>query len=258
MSARETAISTETPVVPERTKRGGAATDLAARLAALATCSYDDLRAEWRRLYRGHPPKKISRDLLELGVAWKLQERVLGGPGPIVRRRLVDLAETMATKGDLAKARAVTLRPGARLVRAWHGQVHEVVVVEHGFQWRGQRWRSLTAIAHAITGSHWSGPRFFGLAGTAPAGSDLQQAKAPESAGKGHTSTELQHCDGAGQRSQGHTIAPEAEGGTRSRKAAMRPRQRSRGPTAVTPAGQDPAAAGGAASALAPTETAHG
>jgi hypothetical protein len=153
----------------------GTASGLAARLATLATCSYEDLRAEWRRLYRSHPPKKIRRDLLELGVAWKLQERVLGGLSPVLKRRLVGLAETMATKGDLAKARAVTLRPGAKLVREWHGEVHEIVVMDDGFQWRGERWRSLTAIARAITGCHWSGPRFFGLAASGKAGGPAEE-----------------------------------------------------------------------------------
>ncbi len=181
----ETTAITEAPIEPGRAGRRGraAAGDLAGRLAALATCSYDDLRAEWRRLYRNHPPKKISRDLLELGVAWKLQEKVLGGLGPALKRRLAGLAETMATKGDLARARAVTLRPGAKLVRAWHGEVHEVLVLEDGFQWRGERWRSLTTIAGAITGAHWSGPRFFGLGGAGKAAGGRPQSAGPVRAG---------------------------------------------------------------------------
>jgi hypothetical protein len=96
-----------------------AAAELGKRLAALAELDYSELRVEWRRRYRAHPPKKMSRDLLELGIAWKLQEKALGGLGASSKRRLADLALTMATRGDLVKARAVTLRPGARLVR--HG-----------------------------------------------------------------------------------------------------------------------------------------
>jgi hypothetical protein len=57
-----------------------------------------ELRAEWRRLYRSHPPKLLRRDLLELGVAWKLQERVLGGLSAATKRQLAELARTMATK----------------------------------------------------------------------------------------------------------------------------------------------------------------
>ncbi len=136
---------------------------LEAQLAALADMSHADLRTEWRRLYRSEPPKRIGRDLLELGVAWKLQERALGGMSAALKRRIADLAKTMETRGDLARARAVTLKPGARLMREWRGETHDVRVLEEGFEWRGARWRSLSTIAREITGTQWSGPRFFGL-----------------------------------------------------------------------------------------------
>ena len=136
---------------------------LNAQLAALSEMDVSELRAEWRRLYRSHPPKLLRRDLLELGVAWKLQERVLGGLSGAIRRQLAELARTMATKSDLAKARKVILKPGARIIREWNGETHEVLVVEDGFQWRGRTWRSLSVIAREMTGTHWSGPRFFGL-----------------------------------------------------------------------------------------------
>lgn len=136
---------------------------LAAELAALSEMDAPELRAEWRRLYRSHPPKLLRRDLLELGVAWKLQERVLGGLSAATKRQLAELARTMAEKSDLAKARTITLKPGARLVRNWNGETHEVLVTEDGFQWNGKTWASLSVIARAMTGTRWSGPRFFGL-----------------------------------------------------------------------------------------------
>jgi hypothetical protein len=146
-----------------QSKHMATAVDLAAKLVALPEMTTTDLRAEWRRLYRGHPPKRIGRRLLELGVAWKLQERVHGGLGAATKRRLVDLAKTVDENGDLAKTRAVRLKPGAKLVREWRGETHDVLVLEDGYQWRGRRWRSLSAIAREISGTHWSGPRFFGL-----------------------------------------------------------------------------------------------
>jgi len=147
---------------------------LNAQLAALSELGAPELRAEWRRLYRSHPPKLLRRDLLQLGVAWKLQERALGGLSAATKRQLDELARTMATKSDLAKARKVTLKPGARLVRAWGGETHEVLVVEDGFLWQGKTWRSLSVIAREMTGTHWSGPRFFGLgkAKAEPTGGD--------------------------------------------------------------------------------------
>jgi len=139
---------------------------LNAQLAALSEMGAPELRSEWRRLYRSHPPKLLRRDLLQLGVAWKLQERALGGLSAATKRQLDELARTMSTKSDLANARKVTLKPGARLVRAWGGETHEVLVVEDGFLWQGKKWRSLSVIARKMTGTHWSGPRFFGLTNT--------------------------------------------------------------------------------------------
>jgi hypothetical protein len=144
--------------------RNRADTDaLAAELAALTRKTAAELRVEWRRLYRTHPPRKLSRDLLELGIAWKLQERVLGGLSAITKRQLAELARTLESKSDLAKARKVSLKPGARLVRAWDGETHEVLVTEDGFVWRGKTWGSLSLIAREMTGTRWSGPRFFGV-----------------------------------------------------------------------------------------------
>ncbi len=149
------------------------AVDLAAKLAALPEMAAVDLRAEWRRLYRTRPPQRIGRHLLELGVAWKLQERAYGGLSAAMKRRLAELAKTMDEKGDLAKTRAVRLKPGVKLVREWRGETHDVLVLEDGFQWRGQRWRSLSAIAREISGTHWSGPRFFGLQAKAEAAEEV-------------------------------------------------------------------------------------
>ena len=122
-------------------------TDLDTQFAALSTMDHTELRAEWRRLYRSHPPKKVRRDVLELGVAFKLQERVLGGLGASTRRRLTELTGTTAGKGKLAAARTIRPRAGAKLMREWGGITHEITVLEDGFTWNGERWRSLSAIA---------------------------------------------------------------------------------------------------------------
>ena len=143
------------------------AESLAARLNALKALRYPELRAEWRRLYRVLPPKRVARELLLLGVAWKVQEQTQGGLGAATRRSLAGLIETLERDGDVKRTRVVQLKPGAKLVREWHGKTHTVMVLDEGFEWRGKRWRSLTTIAHAISGAHWSGPRFFGLTGRA-------------------------------------------------------------------------------------------
>ncbi len=148
-------------------RRSDASSDdaVAVKLKALAEMDYDALRAEWRRLYRAHPPKRVSRDLLILGVAWKIQERAYGGLGAATKRRLADLAKTVERNGDVTRNRVARLKPGAKLIREWQGEIHTVIVLEDGFEWKGSQWRSLSAIAREITGVHWSGPRFFALNG---------------------------------------------------------------------------------------------
>ena len=140
---------------------------VAVKLQALAEMDYDALRSAWRRLYRAHPPKRVARDLLMLGVAWKIQEQAQGGLGAATKRRLAEMANTMERDGDVTQNRVARLKPGAKLVREWRGEVHTVIVMEDGFEWKGGHRRSLSAIAREITGVNWSGPRFFGLNGKA-------------------------------------------------------------------------------------------
>ncbi len=118
----------------------------------------------------------MARDLLVLGVAWKIQEQAYGGLGAATKRRLTGLAKTMEQDGDLARSRVARLKPGAKLIREWRGETHTVMVLEDGFEWRGKRRRSLSVIAKLITGAHWSGPRFFGLNGKAEAGVAIGEA----------------------------------------------------------------------------------
>ena len=140
---------------------------VAVRLQALEQMDYATLSSEWRRLYRSPAPKRVARDLLMLGVAWKIQEQAYGGLGAGTKRRLADMAKIMERDGDVTRNRVARLKPGAKLVREWHGKTHTVIVIEDGFEWNGRHWRSLSVIARKITGVHWSGPRFFGLNGKA-------------------------------------------------------------------------------------------
>ena len=124
--------------------------------------SLDELRREWRRLYSGEPPR-ISRDLLMRGIGYRRQEIQHGALGKATRRKLKTLAKMFRTTGRVAPDPGLSLKPGARLVREWHGRTHTVTVNEDGFDYGGMSYPSLTKIARKITGAHWSGPRFFGL-----------------------------------------------------------------------------------------------
>jgi hypothetical protein len=148
------------------------------KLQALEQMDYPALRAEWRRVYRSPPPKRVSRNLLMLGIAWKIQERAYGGLGATTKRRLANLSQSIERNGDVTRTRVTQLKTGAKLVREWRGETHTVVVTDDGFEWNGDQWRSLSAIAREITGGHWSGPRFFGLTETAKSrvGNDAEEA----------------------------------------------------------------------------------
>ncbi len=137
--------------------------DLSAKLTALAGLDATSLRVEWRRLYRSHPPKRAGRDLLAQAVAYNLQERALGGLGATTKRKLRALAEQLETGNGTIFDAGIALKPGAKLVREWHGETYSVIALDSGFVFNGRRYRSLSEIAREITGAHWSGPRFFGL-----------------------------------------------------------------------------------------------
>lgn len=138
------------------------------RLAGLATMSPAQLRGEWRKLFRV-PPPAIGSKLLALGIAYRLQEKVTGGLPVAHVRELARLAK-QAAKGSLEPEQSATLKVGSRLVRNWHGEPHQVLIRDDGFVYGDKLYRSLTPIARDITGSNWSGPRFFGLKGARAAG----------------------------------------------------------------------------------------
>jgi len=121
------------------------------------------LQARWLELYRRPAPRFMRRDLLVRALAYRLQERAYGGLKPAIRRLLEKLRTGDLNAKDLQVSVAPSLMPGVRLVREWNGETHVVETVTDGFMWRGTRYSSLSTIARAITGTSWSGPRFFGL-----------------------------------------------------------------------------------------------
>jgi Protein of unknown function (DUF2924) len=140
-----------------------AAINLAEELARLSAATIFELRGEWRRLHRAPPPMRLSRDLLMRGITYKLQERLLGGLSKSILRKLEGMSVESEASNTKKPVPPISLKAGTRLVREWRGVTHTVLVQAQGFEWNGRRYRSLTIIAHKITGAHWSGPRFFGL-----------------------------------------------------------------------------------------------
>jgi hypothetical protein len=170
--------------------------DIQVEVAALGDLSREELADQWRKIY-GMPPKGVRRELIVRAVAWHLQARCLGDMSAETRRllrsaisrvesqmlardRRLDNSKTRERKmfndndGHLARGSSDgvapaprterrRLAPGVRLLREWNGTTHVVDVIEGGFVFEANVYSSLTAIAGKITGTHWSGPRFFGL-----------------------------------------------------------------------------------------------
>ncbi|MHB8493490.1 MAG: DUF2924 domain-containing protein [Casimicrobiaceae bacterium] len=128
-------------------------------LAALAALDRRALAERWAAVFGCPAPRHAQATLLRAALAWHAQMQPLGADGSGGVDRLVRGVRRAAA----ASVPTTVLAPGTRLLREWQGHTHHVTVLTQGFEYGGETYRSLTAIARHITGTPWSGPRFFGL-----------------------------------------------------------------------------------------------
>lgn len=128
----------------------------------LGEMSRSELVEAWIKQFRCTPPKGVKRGLLERAAGYQLQAKRRGGLKRETHKALLAIAAGNEPTADALSIASRKLAPGSRLVREWHGQTHYVDVTDDGFEWNGDSYSSLSAIALAITGTKWSGPRFFG------------------------------------------------------------------------------------------------
>jgi Protein of unknown function (DUF2924) len=149
-----------------------AVADFDAELERITTLGVEDLRALWRERQGQAPPEALSKDLIARALAHFLQEERLGGLASPLRKLLASISEKGAepVRG---------LKVGSVIVREYQGKLHEVMVVPEGFLWQGQVYASLSAVALKITGTSWSGRRFFGLCDGADAGPSSGAGREP-------------------------------------------------------------------------------
>jgi hypothetical protein len=135
-------------------------------IAALPEMNIAQLRAKWWQRLKEAPPLHVRKQLFVPILAYKLQEQAYGSIKPEIRRQLEKIAGRYRRDPN-AKVESIRepkrIKPGTRLLRHWNGTAHQVLVVENGFEYEGERYRSLSVIARKITGTRWSGPLFFGL-----------------------------------------------------------------------------------------------
>ena len=157
-------------------------------IAALDTLDIGALQSRWRDLYKVPPPFKVRSGFLRRAIAYRLQELVYGGLKPATRRELRRIAEEARLRRarsrvggspgagaddtvEIVRPHRKAISPGTRLLREWNGRMESVEVTDDGFVWREKTYRRLSAVAVAITGTKWSGPKFFGLIGKRPSAS---------------------------------------------------------------------------------------
>ena len=144
-----------------------------AEIAHLRSLALDALRRRWRVIFGRTPPAGLSKHMLGRMIAGHMQEQAFGG----LDRESLSFLDGLARHGGSPRRR---LKPGTVLLRDYQGQRHTVTVAPDGFDWQGTTYASLSAIARAITGTAWSGPRFFALAprnGTSARGNNKRSVR---------------------------------------------------------------------------------
>ena len=140
---------------------------ISGQIAKLPALSRQQLLDLWQKLYRRAAPDGIRRERMVPFLAYRMQENAYGGLQPATRSELRRIARNLERS---SASKELVLQPriklGTRILRQWRGETHEVVVTRSGYEYRRASYRSLSEIARKITGTHWSGPAFFGLNST--------------------------------------------------------------------------------------------
>lgn len=136
---------------------------VASQIAALAQAPMPELWKLWDR-YFDYRPAKPNRDFIVSRIAYQLQAQAFGALSSATRERLEHIGAAHSAIKLRARAREIRFAPGTVLLREWGEREHKVTVTAEGrFEYEGTPFKSLTAVARHITGTHWSGPLFFGV-----------------------------------------------------------------------------------------------
>ena len=168
-------------------------------ILALDLLATKELQLRWASLYKRDPPMRVRAGFLRRGITYRVRELAYGGLKPETLRLLRKFAAELRAQrvgrsfdgsvaDEEAPSRATAIRPvlspGTQLMREWNGSTEIVDVTREGLIWRGKTYRTLSAVAVAITGTKWSGPKFFGLVAAMPS-RHADHAKSDGTAGVG-------------------------------------------------------------------------
>jgi hypothetical protein len=136
---------------------------LEAEIGRLPELSLLELRVRWKTLF-GHPaPKSLRRNFLARAVAYQMQVEAYGGLSVATKRRLREIAHAVRNGDANAMLGSGRIKPGTQMIRQWQNTTHTVTALADGYEWNGRTYKSLSAVANAITGTNWNGFAFFGI-----------------------------------------------------------------------------------------------
>lgn len=137
----------------------------------LKTLSKNDLIKYWYKYFEKEPPKGAKREALIKQIAWQMQAKKYGGYSVQTIKQLEKLSKKLKKNSEInesdvknSSGQILEIKPGTKLIKEYKNSKHEVIVLENGFSYNGERYKSLSAIANKITGTRWNGKRFFGVA----------------------------------------------------------------------------------------------
>jgi hypothetical protein len=136
---------------------------LEAEIGRLPNLSLVELRNRWKTLFGHSAPKSLRRNFLARAVAYQMQVEAFGGLSVATKRRLREIANGVRNGDTNALLGASRIKPGTQMIRQWQNTTHTVTALAEGFEWDGQTYKSLSAVANAITGTNWNGFAFFGI-----------------------------------------------------------------------------------------------
>jgi hypothetical protein len=136
---------------------------LETEIGQLPALSLIELRNRWKMLFGNSAPKSLRRNFLARAVAYQMQVEAYGGLSVAIKRRLWEIADAVRNGDANAALGTVRIKPGTQMIRQWQDTTHTVTALAEGFEWNGRNYKSLSAVANAITGTNWNGFAFFGI-----------------------------------------------------------------------------------------------
>ena len=165
---------------------------LEAEIKRLPDLDLTELRARWKTLFGNPAPISLRRKFLARAVAYQMQVQAYGGLSNSTKRRLREIAEGVRRGNPGAVSVARQIRPGTQMIRQWRDETHIVTAISQGFEWKGQTYKSLSAVAKEITGTNWNGYAFFGIKRTSIANKNA--AGPHQMSGKNRASADVRHA----------------------------------------------------------------